>query len=141
MSGVSFWEFLFICMIGLVVLGPERLPRLARQIGSWIGQARRMTRTMRRQLEEEIDLEIDIEKELGIESIEHSPPRDDDTYSPLHAQQSQASAAGSLATDSSTTRQQSGQTDEPERHQDDPKDRDDVIDPDRIHGDEQTRRA
>ena len=86
MSGVSFWEFLFICMIGLVVLGPERLPKVANQLGSWVGQARRMTRTMRRQLEEEINLDVDIEEELGIKSIGHAPPRDDDTYSPLHSQ-------------------------------------------------------
>ena len=28
-------------LIGLIVLGPERLPRVANQLGSWLGQARR----------------------------------------------------------------------------------------------------
>jgi sec-independent protein translocase protein TatB len=57
MSGVGFWELILVFMIGLIVLGPERLPRVAHQLGSWIGQARRMTRMMRRQLEEELNLE------------------------------------------------------------------------------------
>ena len=43
-------------IIGLIVLGPERLPRIANQIGGWLGQARRMTRVMKRQLEEELDI-------------------------------------------------------------------------------------
>lgn len=81
MSGPSFWEFLLLCLIGLVVLGPKRLPQVANQIGSWIGQARRMTRTLKRQLEEELELD----KPLNIRpAASHPPPRDDDMYSPLH---------------------------------------------------------
>lgn len=57
MSGVGFWELILVFMIGLIVLGPERLPRVAHQLGTWLGQARRMTRMMRRQLEEELNLE------------------------------------------------------------------------------------
>ncbi|MDX1516258.1 MAG: twin-arginine translocase TatA/TatE family subunit [Woeseiaceae bacterium] len=85
MSGFSFWEFFFICLIGLVVLGPKRLPQVANQLGSWIGQARRMTRVLKRQLEEELDLD----RELRVRpNISHPPPRDDDSYSPLHEQPS-----------------------------------------------------
>ena len=54
MSGVGFFELVILFMIGLVVLGPQRLPKVANQIGSWIGQARRMTRVMKRQLEDEL---------------------------------------------------------------------------------------
>lgn len=56
MSGVGFWELIFLFLIGLIVLGPERLPRVAQQLGGWLGQARRMTRVMKRQLEDELDL-------------------------------------------------------------------------------------
>ncbi len=81
MSGPSFWEFLLLCMIGLIVLGPKRLPQVANQVGTWIGHARRMTRTLKRQLEEELELE----KPLNVRpSIQHAPPRSDDSYSPLH---------------------------------------------------------
>ena len=85
MSGIAGSELLLLCIIGLLILGPERLPRLARQIGSWVGKARQMTRAMQRQIEEELDAE----KNLGINPEELDPrnlmtPRDDDTYSPLH---------------------------------------------------------
>jgi len=85
MSGIGGSEFLLLCVIGLLILGPERLPRVARQLGSWIGKARQMTRALQRQLEEEID----VEKNLGINPKDFHPdalltPRDDDTYSPLH---------------------------------------------------------
>ncbi len=55
--GVSFQELILLLMIGLIVLGPERLPRVANQLGSWLGQARRMTRVMKRQLEDELNLD------------------------------------------------------------------------------------
>lgn len=85
MSGIGGSEFFLLCLIGLLILGPERLPRVARQIGQWVGKARHMTRTLRRQLEEEMDLE----KNLGFDPKELNPtellkPRDDDTFSPLH---------------------------------------------------------
>ncbi len=85
MSGIGGSEFLLLCVIGLLILGPERLPRVARQLGGWIGKARQMTRALQRQLEDELD----VEKNLGINPKDFHPdallaPRDDDTYSPLH---------------------------------------------------------
>lgn len=88
MSGIGGSEFILLCLIGLLILGPERLPRLARQIGGWIGKARQMTRAMQRQIEEELD----VEKNLGINPEELDPrnlmtPREDDTFSPLHEEE------------------------------------------------------
>ncbi len=93
MSGIGFWELIILFLIGLIVLGPERLPRVANQLGTWLGQARRMTRVMRRQLEEELDFE----KELSIKPDPDKTTRPsysqpeyvsqddkDDTYSPAH---------------------------------------------------------
>ena len=82
MSGIGFSELLILFLIGLIVLGPEKLPRVANQLGSWLGQARRMTRVMRRQLEEELDLGND---PLSIKTpVAQSAPHDDDTHSPKH---------------------------------------------------------
>ena len=82
MSGIGFSELLILFLIGLIVLGPEKLPRVANQLGSWLGQARRMTRVMKRQLEDEVGLD---KNPLSIEPrAEHLTPRDDDTYSPAH---------------------------------------------------------
>jgi len=69
MSGIGFWELIILALLGLIVLGPERLPRVASQIGGWLGQARRMTRVMRRQLEDELNFE----KEFSNKK-EHKPP-------------------------------------------------------------------
>ena len=123
MSGFSSPEFLLIVVLALVVLGPKRLPEIANKIGSWVGQARRMTRIMKRQLEEELNVDdlnqiaspeaafkappakkearaaadaeadavAEAEKAVDDEPAELDAPRpdhipnDDDTYSPLHA--------------------------------------------------------
>jgi sec-independent protein translocase protein TatB len=104
MSGVGFFELVILLMIGLIVLGPKRLPQVANQLGSWIGQARRMTRVMKRQLEDELDLGDNFKnlKSLGDElkdDLTIGPaaahvPHDDDTYSPLHDKDSTPSVAG-----------------------------------------------
>ncbi|MDH3490774.1 MAG: twin-arginine translocase TatA/TatE family subunit [Gammaproteobacteria bacterium] len=86
MSGIGGSEFLLLCLIGLLVLGPERLPRVASQLGTWLGQARRMTRVLKRQLEEEID----VEKNIGINPHEFLTPHEDDTYSPRHVEEDES---------------------------------------------------
>jgi sec-independent protein translocase protein TatB len=55
MFGIDFSEILVIFGIALVVLGPEKLPRVAQQIGRWVGRARAMARQFRDQLEQETD--------------------------------------------------------------------------------------
>lgn len=82
MSGVGFSELLLLFVIGLIVLGPERLPRVANQLGTWLGQARRMTRVMKRQLEEELDLD-GRQTRIQPPAVSHTP-RDDDSFSPQH---------------------------------------------------------
>ena len=72
MSGFSSPEFLLIVVLALVVLGPKRLPEIANKVGSWVGQARRMTRVMRRQLEEELEIE-DINQIATPEQLMRAP--------------------------------------------------------------------
>ena len=88
MSGIGGSEFILLCLIGLLILGPERLPRVARQIGSWVGKARQMTRALQRQLEEELDAEknlgFDPDEIRKLDPQQMMKPQDDDTYSPLH---------------------------------------------------------
>lgn len=57
MFDVGFWELALIFMLGLMVLGPEKLPRIAAQIGRWVGRARRTATQLRYQLEREINLD------------------------------------------------------------------------------------
>jgi len=109
MFGVGGQELILLLLIGLIVLGPERLPRIARQMGNWLGQARRMTRVMKRQLEEELDFnqspiikpppearepsqKAPAEEEATEQ--EYMPPRDDDEYSPAHAENEVGTGVG-----------------------------------------------
>ena len=57
MFEVGFTEIVLIMGIALLVLGPEKLPGLARTVGRWTGRARSMARQLRMQLEQEVTLE------------------------------------------------------------------------------------
>jgi sec-independent protein translocase protein TatB len=54
MLDVGFSEILLTSAIALIVLGPERLPKVARQVGNWMGRARAMARQLSEQLEREV---------------------------------------------------------------------------------------
>ena len=75
MFDVGFQELVLIFIIGLLVLGPQRLPKVAAEIGKWIGRARRTAAELRRQLEREIELN----------DIQPPPPSSPtDTQNPFH---------------------------------------------------------
>lgn len=53
MLDISFSELLMCFLVALVVLGPEKLPRVARGIGRWTGQARAYMRNLSAELDRE----------------------------------------------------------------------------------------
>jgi sec-independent protein translocase protein TatB len=55
MFGVDFSEIIVIFVIALIVLGPQKLPKLAQTIGRWLGRARAMAKQFRDQLEQEAE--------------------------------------------------------------------------------------
>jgi len=56
MFDVGFSELVLLFVIGLLILGPERLPRVAAQLGRWMGKARRTAHQLRMQLEREMTM-------------------------------------------------------------------------------------
>lgn len=60
-------------IIGLLILGPERLPRVASKVGRWIGKARRTANQLRYQLEREIAL-ADLQKSARGENEKPETP-------------------------------------------------------------------
>lgn len=54
MFEVGFTEIVLILGLALLVLGPEKLPKLAAQIGRWTGRARSLAQQLRMQLDEEV---------------------------------------------------------------------------------------
>ena len=57
MFDFGFWELVLIAVVALLVVGPERLPGLARQAGVWVGKARRFMSSVRSDIEREIQAE------------------------------------------------------------------------------------
>ena len=57
MFDIGFQELGILFLIGLLVLGPERLPRVARTLGAYAAKARRTWNTVRRDIENELAAE------------------------------------------------------------------------------------
>ncbi|HEY7888176.1 MAG TPA: Sec-independent protein translocase protein TatB [Steroidobacteraceae bacterium] len=57
MFDIGFSEILVIFVLALIVLGPEKLPRVVREVGRWVGRARAMARQFQEQLEDEVDVD------------------------------------------------------------------------------------
>jgi sec-independent protein translocase protein TatB len=68
MLDVGFSEILLTSAIALVVLGPERLPKVARQVGNWMGRARAMARQLSEQLEREVNADELLKAQSKIKS-------------------------------------------------------------------------
>ncbi|WP_298441084.1 Sec-independent protein translocase protein TatB [uncultured Ferrimonas sp.] len=56
-DGFGFFEIIVVCVIGLVVLGPERLPVAVRTVSRWFTTAKRMAGSVRSELEQELKIE------------------------------------------------------------------------------------
>src|SRR6186713_2068081 len=80
MFEVGFSELLLIFVIALVVLGPQKLPKLAQQVGRWVGRARAMARQFREQLEEEAH---NLETKVNIDPGTDTSP-EEEFYPPDH---------------------------------------------------------
>lgn len=57
MFGISGGELFFIAIIALIVLGPERLPKVTRLAGMWVRRARTQWNSVKDELERELAAE------------------------------------------------------------------------------------
>ncbi|WP_020647772.1 Sec-independent protein translocase protein TatB [Solimonas variicoloris] len=63
MFEIGFSELLVCFLVALVVLGPEKLPKLARTVGRWTGQAKGYLRNLTAELDRESQL-AELRKQL-----------------------------------------------------------------------------
>jgi sec-independent protein translocase protein TatB len=54
---ISFGEMMVVGVVALVVIGPERLPKVARTVGSFVGKAQRYATQVRNDINAQIELE------------------------------------------------------------------------------------
>ncbi|KAA0012107.1 twin-arginine translocase subunit TatB [Billgrantia pellis] len=57
MFDIGFLELLIIGIVGLLVLGPERLPKAARTVGLWVGKIKRTVAGMQREINAQLEAE------------------------------------------------------------------------------------
>lgn len=57
MFGIGFSELLLISVVALIVIGPERLPKVARTVGAWIGRLNRYTAQIKADIDREMHLD------------------------------------------------------------------------------------
>ncbi|SIO21464.1 Sec-independent protein translocase protein TatB [Salinivibrio sp. ES.052] len=108
MFDIGFWELVLIAIIGLVVLGPERLPVAIRNISRWVGAAKRMAGSVRDELEQELklkELQDNLHKaeQAGMKDLSPELQESVDTLRQRAADVQRPYASSSTPTDSHAT--------------------------------------
>ncbi len=72
MFDIGFWELAIIAVVGLLVIGPDKLPGVARTAGKWVGRTRRFVNQVKTDIDREIkqdELRKMLEKDSGLNEI------------------------------------------------------------------------
>ena len=75
MFDIGFAELILVSIIGLLVLGPERLPGAIRTTSLWLGKIRRSFNTIRADIEREIqvdEIKQDLHNDAVMESLKQA---------------------------------------------------------------------
>ncbi len=68
MFDIGFSELFMVLVIALIVVGPERLPAVARKIGRFIGKAKQTFENVKREVQSEFETE-ELNKRLAENNI------------------------------------------------------------------------
>ncbi|MEM9621509.1 MAG: Sec-independent protein translocase protein TatB [Pseudomonadota bacterium] len=68
MLDIGFPELMLVAVVGLLVIGPERLPETLRTLGLWIGRLSRSFSTVKAEIEKEIGMD-EVKRQLHNEAI------------------------------------------------------------------------
>ncbi len=75
MFDIGFAELLLVSVVGLLILGPERLPGAIRTASLWLGKLRRGFNTIRAEIEREInadEIKQDLHNQAIMESLQQA---------------------------------------------------------------------
>ena len=68
MFDIGFWELGLITVVALLVIGPERLPGVARTVGRWVGTAKRFVSAVQNDINTEVDKADELKRLLEEQS-------------------------------------------------------------------------
>jgi len=57
MFEIGFWELVLVGLVALLVFGPERLPRVAREAALWVKKARAVVSSVKEEIHHELELQ------------------------------------------------------------------------------------
>ncbi len=72
MFDIGFWELAVIGVVALLVIGPDRLPALARTAGLWVGRARHFIGSVKTDIDRELraeELRRALERDAGVDEL------------------------------------------------------------------------
>jgi sec-independent protein translocase protein TatB len=72
MFDIGFLELTVIAVVGLIVIGPERLPEVARTVGKWVGRFRRFVSNVKSDIDRELrqeELRKALERDAGLDEL------------------------------------------------------------------------
>ena len=72
MFDIGFLELAVIAVVGLIVIGPERLPEVARTVGTWVGRFRRFVSNVKSDINRELrqeELRKALERDAGLDEL------------------------------------------------------------------------
>lgn len=88
MFDIGFFELVLVGLVGLLVLGPERLPGALRQGGLWLGRIKRQLKQIRQDVEREVGAD-EIRQQLHNEEIMRQLKASDEEIKAMQQRQSQ----------------------------------------------------
>ncbi len=72
MFDIGFLELTVIAVVGLIVIGPERLPEVARTVGKWVGRFRRFVSNVKSDIDRELrqeELRKALDRDAGLDEL------------------------------------------------------------------------
>jgi sec-independent protein translocase protein TatB len=84
MFEVGFSEIIMVALVALLVIGPEKLPKVARMAGFWVAKSKRMVASVKQEIHEEFqaeELRQSLKNQTGINEFQRLI---DDTTNDFH---------------------------------------------------------
>ncbi len=72
MFDIGVWELGIIMIVALVVIGPDKLPGIARSAGKWVGKARYFIANVKQDVQKEMraeEIKQAIERDAGLDEL------------------------------------------------------------------------